>query len=109
MVVIERKDENERFYGKRTLAVELMKGMARRLSSTDGLIAMIEMVEEKRMREDSIPTGPLPLEQAGLVQLPMPEPLQIPRRHSPIASSSHIPEPESVLSWSMWSTLAVAE
>jgi hypothetical protein len=36
-----------------------------RPSSADGLIATIEMAEGKRTREDRIPTGPSPSEQAG--------------------------------------------
>jgi hypothetical protein len=72
-VVVERKDENERFYGRKIKAGELIKGAVKRPSSTDGLIATIEMAEGKPAREDMIPTGPSPSEQAELMEPPTPE------------------------------------
>jgi len=111
-VVVERKDENERFYGRKIKAGELIKGGAKRPSSTDGLIATIEMAEGKPAREDMIPTGLSPSEQAEVMEPPTPEsshtesdgapPLPSNSAESatriseqPTASSSRISEPGS--------------
>lgn len=62
-VVVERKDENERFYGRKITAAELIQGGARRPPSTDGLVRMIEMAEGRRG-----------VDQGGWVQAPPPGP-----------------------------------
>jgi hypothetical protein len=117
-VVIERNDENERFYGRRVKAAELIKGAAgiRRPVSADGLIATIEMAEGKVAREDMIPTRPAPSElQGAFSEPPTPDPWATQSQHKvpplpvrrsgdspgtlseqPIASSSRI-SPSSVL------------
>jgi hypothetical protein len=55
-VVIERKDENERFYGRKIKAVELIHAAVSRPRSTNGLVSTIEKAE---MREDIV-SGPNP-------------------------------------------------
>jgi len=99
-IVIERKDENERFYGRRIKAEELIRGEVRRPRSTDGLIAAIEMAEGRQPREEWIPSGPTLYGQAAY-PIPNaftvgPPPLPARRRaessvapdHQPVASSS---------------------
>lgn len=68
-IVIERTDENERFYGRKVKAVELIKGDVQRPRSTDGLIAAIEIAEGRRMMGQWMPTGPSPYEQTAYTGL----------------------------------------
>ena len=42
-VVIERSDENERFYGRKIKAAELIQGHVKRPISTDALVVTIEI------------------------------------------------------------------
>lgn len=44
-VVVERKDENERFYGRKVKAKEIIAGLVGRPRSVDGLIGAIEAAE----------------------------------------------------------------
>jgi Las17-binding protein actin regulator len=66
-VVVERHDENARFYGQKIRAADLIKGAVSRPRSTDGLIAAIEMAEGRTAGQDyRVPGGlPPPLEQGG--------------------------------------------
>ncbi|KAF7976509.1 hypothetical protein HWV62_6317 [Athelia sp. TMB] len=47
-IVVERRDENERFYGRKIRAGDLIKGGAPRPASTDVLVRTIEMAEGKK-------------------------------------------------------------
>lgn len=59
-IIIERNDENARFYGRKVKAAELIAGGIPRPRSTDGLVQTIEMAEGKQTTGDRIPTGPPP-------------------------------------------------
>lgn len=67
-IVVERGDENERYYGRRVKVTELTGGQIPRprgRPGLDGLVATIEMAEGKaNVREDLIPHGPPPSELA---------------------------------------------
>jgi len=93
-IVIERNDENARFYGQRVKAGELIKGGARRPPSADGLIATIEMAEGRQVREHMIPTGPPPSELVASAEPPTPSlPPPLPSR--PSTSSQRTPASSS--------------
>jgi len=99
-IVVERKDENERFYGRRVKAEELIKGTVRRPPSTDGLIAMIEMAEGRQTRREWIPTAST-YERAVPVEWPTPlngnpvptGPPPLPPRRSAASSAVHDHKP----------------
>jgi hypothetical protein len=60
-VVIERSDENARFYGRKIKAVELIQGHVKRPVSTDALVVTIEIAEGTKgawaeMMEDPVLT-----------------------------------------------------
>ena len=65
-IVIERGDENEKYYGRRAKVTELIAGRVpfpRGRPGLDGLVAAIEIVEGKmNIREDLISYGPPPSE-----------------------------------------------
>jgi len=66
-IVVERHDENARFYGQKIKAADLIKGAVSRPRSTDGLIAAIEMAERRTTGQDYGVPGGLspPFEQGG--------------------------------------------
>jgi lipid-binding SYLF domain-containing protein len=70
-IVVERKDENERFYGRRVRAEELINGTVQRPPSTDGLIATIEMAEGRQTGRKWVPIAPI-YERAVSVGFPTP-------------------------------------
>lgn len=61
-VVIERNDENARFYGRKISAKELIEGKVGRPPGADGLIATVQMAEGMSVREERIPRGLPPSE-----------------------------------------------
>jgi Las17-binding protein actin regulator len=66
-VVVERHDENARFYGQKIRAADLIKGAVSRPKSTDGLVAAIAMAEGRTAGQDYRVLGGLspPFEQGG--------------------------------------------
>jgi hypothetical protein len=110
-VVIERNDENERFYGRKIKAAELIRGEARRPPGADGLIAAIEVAEGKYTggnvghARPSIQYYP---QQSAIAtpEDPFMDP-STPIAEQPIASSSRNPERPQSISSLAWSTTAV--
>lgn len=70
-VIVERKDENERFYGRRVRAEELINGTVQRPPSTNGLIATIEMAERRQTGREGVSTARI-YERAVPVEFSMP-------------------------------------
>lgn len=85
-VVIERSDENERFYGRKIKAAELIQGHVKRPMNTDALVVTIEIAEGTKgawaeMMEDPVPT----VTDNTISNIPY---------EQPMASSSRSPEPK---------------
>ena len=86
-IVIERGDENEKYYGRRVKVTELTGGripLPRGRPGLDGLVATIEMAEGKaNVREDLIPHGPAPSELAQGDESSIPPAISVSPRPSP--------------------------
>jgi hypothetical protein len=111
-VVIERNDENERFYGRRIKAAELIRGEARRPHGADGLIAVIGVAEGRYTGGNLGHAGPsIPYYSQQNAMATPEDPFidpSTPLAEQPTAHSSRIPErPQSISPSLAWSTTAV--
>jgi hypothetical protein len=93
-VMIERDHENERFYGRKIKAAELIRGEEKRPSSTDLLIVTIEIAEGTKGAWAEMMIPP-PIPERNIAPNPKwdENSYYASRFEEPIASSSEIPEP----------------
>lgn len=66
-IIIERGDENERFYGRRYKASELLSGTVPRPAAAEGLYQTLAAAQGLETRRDAIPSGPTPSEETHKV------------------------------------------
>lgn len=59
-IIIERGDENERFYGRRYKAAELLSGTVPQPAAANGLYQTLAAAEGLQTRTDAIPAGQTP-------------------------------------------------
>jgi hypothetical protein len=85
-VVIERSDENERFYGRKIKAAELIQGHVKRPISTDALVVTIEIAEGTKGAWAEMMEDPVPTVSDNTISYRTYE--------QPVASSSRSPEPK---------------
>jgi len=84
--VIERSDENARFYGRKIKAAELIQGHVKRPISTDALVVTIDIAEGTKGAWAEMMEDPVPTVSDNTISYRTYE--------QPVASSSRRPEPK---------------